>query len=277
MLCIPGTGTVPEARDLTTFSKFSESITETNKCKLGPAITLVASGVLIILSIWAIIMILFARPNPREEQAADQMLAQPENQHYDQRPMMFAMGSVMLQLTYLILLEPELAYRLTLFLRLAGIIYMGSLALYLNPETMISHYWIVYLLGSSIGPTLLLIYFTSQIKPGRLEIFMFLSFGLSALFMKPLIILSQSLNQSLQPHGKQPHEVSEPDQIPQDPLPIERPENKRATPNVPSEGENARKSSKSTNKHSKRQPRDDSGVRAAQREKYKRMAQIFTS
>lgn len=260
-------GTVPGTRDLVTFSKFSKSMTD-NQCKSGPALTLVILGVLIILSAWAIINILLAPPNPGREQAGDQMLAQPENQRYDQRPMMFAMGFVMLLLLFLLLLEPELAYRLKLFLRLAGSIYMGLWARYLNPETMTCHYWIVYLLGSSGGSTLFLIHHTGWNHTGCLEIFLFLNFGLSTLFMKPLIILSQWLNQSNQQDGQQLRGVSEPGQISQGPPPNEPPENNRARTNVQSGSKKAQRSSKFTREYS-------SGVRAAQKRKYRGWLQSF--
>lgn len=252
MLSIPETGALSPG-DLSILAEMSGSAAE-NTSASSPSLVLIIAGLLIISSLWAIMNILFARWDPTSPQDEDRTTPQPEYQYSDQRPMMFVMGFLMLLLPYISILEPDMAHHVVLFLRFTGMGYMGLFALYLNPEVLVSYHWVVYLFGSSIGPSLLLTQHSGRIQPRRFELVLLVALGISALSMRPLITLRRWLNQPETKQDQQFHPEegrTPPHQPPDEPRGHEKPSNadgKHSPPNI--RGGNARKASK-TKKYKK--------------------------
>jgi len=176
--------------------------------------------------------ILFVESDPIPQQHEGQTMPHPEHQYKDQRPMIFVVCFLMLLLPYISLLEPDMAHSMVLLLRVTGIVYMVLLALYLNPEAVSGYYWVLYLLGSSIGSSLMLTQHSQRTQPRLFEPVLLVTFGISALSMRPLITLKQWLNQPQAQDDQQlePEEEINPPQQPPNEQPLNEPPPRPETP-----------------------------------------------
>lgn len=220
-------------RDLANSDSIYSALAEDNGLSTWLSVLIpVLAWTLMLISAWSIKMIVTTRPNLPDARVRESTVTEADSERDDPMPIDFAIWSVLLLILLPSLVGQNIAYLTVLFLWLIGLSYMWSLANYLNPELTTNHYWIIYLLGSSTGSTLLLVYHTAKAQPVWIELYLLLNFGVSAFLMLPIMVLSQQPDKYQQQplHDEQDFQGLESDHLPHE-LPTElSPEHKQTGP-----------------------------------------------